>query len=87
MNNKCKLWRGNSIYIESFPKHDTTLIYNSSTKQYEFRKGVIKIESEKKVQKKPLRVIKNYYLNMAIAAIIGVALAGGIFFMISLLHK
>lgn len=72
MTNKYKVWRRGSYYLQSFPKRNCTLLYNSDTKKYDFVKGVATSPKPDNVKRPVTTTMKWYYYTCILSGLIGI---------------
>lgn len=69
------VWRKNSWFLKSFPKHDVTLVWDDTNKKYQFHKGIIneKTIDIKPEVVKPIKTTKKwYYYTIILSVCVGI---------------
>jgi len=79
MINEWRVYRENAWSIHSFPKQNTTILYNATTKEYEFREGIAKpfVKKAKPVPQPNYKLVdvKKYrYIILILGAALGISL-------------
>jgi len=74
MINEWRVYRENAWSIHSFPKQNTTILYNATTKEYEFREGIAKPFTKKAKPVPKLVNTKKYnYTTILLVAALGIS--------------
>jgi len=79
MINEWRVYRENAWSILSFPKRNKTILYNGTTKQYEFREGIAKpfVKKAKPIPKPDYKLVndnKYVYTIIVLGAALGISL-------------
>ena len=79
MINEWRVYRENAWSILSFPKQNKTILYNGTTKEYEFREGIAKpfVKKAKPVPQPNYKLVdmKKYrYMIIFLVAVLGISL-------------